>query len=512
MRLTQLLKEVTPIRLHGINTDNLNSAPEISAVEYRSDRIKPGAIFVAVPGHTADGHDFIDDALSKGASVVVAQKQVDKDTIIVEVENSRKALAMLSAGFYEKPSEKLCIIGITGTNGKTTTTYLIEKILSDCGLNTGVIGTVNYRHSGKAFKTSMTTPESSDLQRILSEMVNEGVTHVVLEVSSHAIDLFRVWGCWIDVGVFTNLSQDHLDYHGDMESYWQCKKRLFTEYLSSGPKKDRAKAVINCNDEKGKELAKSISKLATLTTGITNGSLIKACNIKYDLKGISGSIKTPETGFDFKSPLVGEYNLENILNAAGVCLALGISDENVRQGIGALTTVPGRLERIDNKSNRFVFVDYAHSPDALYKVLSALKNMSDSRIICIFGCGGDRDKGKRPQMGEIAGQLSDLSVVTSDNPRTENPDVIINHILEGIKRVAGREYLPSHLKMGFDEKGFVVEEDRRRAIQLGIKISRPGDIILIAGKGHESYQIIGTQTFPFDDRIEAEIALEILDD
>ncbi len=512
MKLSNLLKKVTPIRLQGVEAENLNSVPEISTIEYRADKVRPGSMFVAVPGQVTDGHHYIDEALSRGASAIVTQKHINRDTIVVEVENTRKALALLSAEFYNRPSEKLSIIGITGTNGKTTTTYLIEKILLEKGIKVGVIGTVNYRYSGKTFKAPMTTPESADLQKILYEMVKDGITHVVLEISSHAIDLFRICGCWIDVGVFTNLSRDHLDYHGDMQSYWECKKKLFTEYLPSGPKKNRATAVINCNNDKGKELAGAVKNLLLLTTGSSNGSMIKAGSVKFDLSGISGSIFTPETNFEFTSPLVGQYNLENILNATGACRALDIPVEIIKAGIESFSIVPGRLERIENNKNRFVFVDYAHTPDALEKVLSTLKNVSAGRIICVFGCGGDRDKGKRPQMGEIGGTFSDLVVATSDNPRTENPAEIITQIRDGIKKVSGREYIPSGLKNGFTEKGYVVEQDRRLAIQLGIQCSRQGDIILIAGKGHEPYQIVGVQTLPFDDRIEAEIALEILDD
>jgi UDP-N-acetylmuramyl-tripeptide synthetase len=472
-------------------------------------------MFVAIEGQTADGHSFIHQALQNGAVAIVTQKEppqpylkeclaqaVQSQPIIIRVADTRMAMADLAARFFGEPSENLTLIGITGTNGKTTVAYLIESILLQAGLKTGVIGTINYRYAGKTFSNPMTTPESLDLQRILAQMIDEGVTHVVMEASSHAMDLYRIRNCWFDVAVFTNLSQDHLDFHGDMQSYWSSKRRLFTEYLAQGPKRERAVAVINYDDPRGMELADSLP-LPVITTGSSSGCRIKAENFQCKLIGTAGKVATPEGSFDFKTPLVGVHNVENILSAAGVGAALNIAPSTLKAGIATLSTIPGRLESIANNTGRFVYVDYAHTPDALDNAVSAIKKIAPARIICVFGCGGDRDKKKRPLMGEIATRLCDLSVVTSDNPRSEDPLAIIEQILPGARQANGVEYSGRDLEEGFEEKGFVIEPDRRRAIELGIKASRRDDAVLIAGKGHETYQILGNATIDFDDRKEA---------
>ena len=493
---------------------------EIGSIHYRAQEVKRNGLFVAVKGFKADGHDFIDEALTRGASVIVTQEPVNKEpvskeSVIIEVENTRKALAAISANFYGNASKKLFVIGITGTNGKTTTAYIIESILTEAGFKVGVIGTINYRYSGRVFPNPRTTPESLDLQRILAEMHENGITHVVLEVSSHAIDLHRIDCCRIDIGVFTNLTQEHLDYHGDMDSYFFCKKRLFTEHLKTGPKKGSTLAVVNCDDKRGKGLYNLLSEasdsMPVISTGSTADKMIWPDNIKYSLTGITGRISTKLGVFNFGSPLAGEHNLENILSATGVGIAMGLSPAIIKAGIEKTGRIPGRLEFISNKAGRFVFVDYAHTPDALEHVLSSLKSIKNNeigRIICVFGCGGDRDKGKRPRMGEIAGRFCDLTIITSDNPRTEDPIEIINQIIEGIKQTSSKEYTLLELASGIGEKGYVVEPDRRKAIKLGITSAMPGDIILIAGKGHETYQLIKGETFPFDDREEARKALQ----
>ncbi|MBW1724966.1 MAG: UDP-N-acetylmuramoyl-L-alanyl-D-glutamate--2,6-diaminopimelate ligase, partial [Deltaproteobacteria bacterium] len=351
---------------------SLSPDPEIGSIHYRAQDVEPGGLFIAIKGLVADGHDFIDDALSRGASAIVTQKPVNRESVIIEVENTRRALATISGRFYSNPAEKLFLIGITGTNGKTTTAFLIEQILSQAGINVGVIGTLNYRYSGKTFQNPITTPESLDLQKILAQMLEEGITHVVMEVSSHALDLDRVFNCKFDLAVFTNLTQDHLDYHKDMESYWSCKKRLFTEIL--GPKSGnyRAMAVINHNDEKGKQLihmleAKS-DEISVLSAGFSDKTGIWAERFDYNLTGISGRISTPEGFFEFKSSLVGQHNLENLLCATGIGIALDVSLDIIKKAIESVVAVPGRLETIPNDNNRFVYVDYAHTPDALENV------------------------------------------------------------------------------------------------------------------------------------------------
>jgi UDP-N-acetylmuramyl-tripeptide synthetase len=495
---------------------------EISSIHYRAQDVQPAGLFVAIVGQTADGHDYIDQALQKGAAAIVVQKKPgnsvnpedvaatpDKNPVMIQVPDTRIALADLSACFYQNPSHHMHLIGITGTNGKTTVAYLIESILLKAGFKVGVIGTINYRYGNNAFPNPMTTPESLDLQRILAQMLAAGVTHVVMEASSHAMDLHRIKGCQFDVAVFTNLSQDHLDFHGDMQSYWASKKRLFTDYLIQGSQNEGAVAVINCDDPKGKELADLLS-INVIKTGSTPACDIKAATSRVGLVGTNGRLSLPRGSFDFKTPLVGTHNLENILSASGAAAALNIAPDTIKAGIEALTAIPGRLESIANSSGRFVYVDYAHTPDALENALSALKSIAAARIICVFGCGGDRDRKKRPMMGAIVARLCDLAVVTSDNPRSEDPAAIIDEILPGIEQANGQAYSADILKTGFDKKGYTVEPDRRCAIELAIRASRADDAVLIAGKGHETYQILGDKTIDFDDREEARKALNNL--
>jgi len=505
VKLSHLLKSITVKSVFGKKKEDAMDKAEVVSIHYKAQDVKQGGIFVAIQGHVTDGHDYIDAALANGASAIITQKPVDRDSIIIEVEDTRKALSAMSAAFYGNPSEDLFLIGITGTNGKTTTAYLIESILLKAGFRVGVIGTINYRYSGKTFNSPVTTPESLDLQRIFAEMLNQGITHVVLEVSSHAIDQHRIANCWLDVGVFTNLTRDHLDYHGDMDSYWSCKKRLFTENLMSGPPKGRTLAVINCDDTRGKELAWELKdESSKVEVFELSDNMIRPSNIKCEPSGIAGRLSTIKGEFDFKASLVGKHNLKNIISATGVGIALNLPLDVIKAGIEDVTRIPGRLEAIPNTAGRFVYVDYAHTPDALENVLSSLRSIAQGRIICVFGCGGDRDKGKRHQMGEIAGRLSDITVITSDNPRTEAPMDIIAQVLDGMRKTSMGEDL------GGGEKGYVVEPDRKKAIELAVTISRADDIVLIAGKGHETYQIIGNKTISFDDRKEAETALRNL--
>ena len=506
MKLSQLIKTLSgPVEwIQGAGKD---TDPEITAIHCRADAVSDGGLFVAVCGFKADGHDFIEEAVARGASAMVVSRPVHAKTPVVQVSDTRRALSELSARFYGDPSLDLFMIGITGTNGKTTTSFLIEQTLIQAGFNTGVIGTINFRYGGKIFQNPMTTPESLELQRILSQMRDGGVTHVVAEISSHAIDLGRIADCWFDVGVFTNLSQDHLDYHRTMEAYWECKRRFFTRYLAAGPKKNRARAVVNIDHDRGRELAREIT-LPVIRVGRDAASQVQALEAEFDLSGIRTRIRTPRGTFSLHSPLVGAHNLENILCAVGAAAASGIENEVIRQGIESVGCVPGRLEGVPDSLGRFVYVDYAHSPDALENAINTLKPLGGARMICLFGCGGDRDAGKRSLMGRIAARLCDLCVVTSDNPRSESPTAIIDQILEGVRKQRDLfSYTPEMLKRGFDRRGYVVEPDRRSAIALAIGASRTGDVVLLAGKGHETYQIIGTRTFAFDDRIEARNAL-----
>lgn len=480
--------------------------PEIRSIHTRAQEVQPGGLFVAIPGFTADGHDFIADALSAGAAALVVEKPPAGavGVPVVVVPDTRREVARIAARFHRRPAEGLFVIGITGTNGKTTVTFLVEQMLRAAGHPAGIIGTVSYRFGGTQTAAPMTTPEAPELQRILREMADAGVTHVALEASSHAIALHRLEGCPLNVAVFTNLSQDHLDFHGDMESYWEVKQRLFTRHLKEGGSPGRA--VINVNDPRGRALAGRLNPLP-ITVGTDGDVTVRAVLSRSGLSGMAGTITTPDGPFSFQTALIGGHNLENILCAVGAAIAAGLSPEAIRSGIEAAGAVPGRLERVPDPDGRFVFVDYAHTPHALENVLAALRPLTPGRILCVFGCGGDRDRDKRPKMGGIAARDADLAVVTSDNPRSEAPEAIIAEILPGVTAAGGPVLRPENVVDGRWERGYVVIPDRRAAIELAIRAARRDDVVLIAGKGHETYQIVKGRVLPFDDRAVARNAL-----
>jgi len=505
VKLSLLLEAVPVMHFAGLEDQIIDS------VHYDSRTVTPGGLFVAIQGHRWDGYTYIEEAIENGAVAVLTEKEWSgrPSISVAQVENARLALAAVSSAFYGDPCRELCMIGITGTNGKTTTAYLMESILNAAGLEVGVIGTINYRFGGQSFTSPVTTPESLDLMRLLRKMADSEVTHVVLEVSSHALDLHRVAFCEFDVGVFTNLSREHLDYHHDMETYWQCKRELCVGRLGVGSKRGRATAVTNWDDLKGKELYGEVS-VPCLRAGLSDDCEIRAQDINLTKDAASGRVRTPEGEFDFTSSLVGKHNVYNILSATGVAIALGLPLDTIQKGIMDLRGVPGRLECVTNDLGLSVFVDYAHTPDALENVLSVLRGLTSGRMITIFGCGGDRDRDKRPMMGATAGRLSDLVVLTSDNPRTEAPEAILAGIVEGTAAVQSHQYELHELAKGFETPGYVVEPDRRKAIALGLGAARSGDTVIIAGKGHETYQIIGETTIPFDDRVEAKKILQQL--
>ena len=494
--------------LHGDEAANpviisgqLPKDAEISGIHYSSASVRPGGIFVAIKGTKSDGHDYIADAISRGAVAVVAERSVDTGGVpLIIVRDSRRALARLATTFHGNPSESLTIIVATGTNGKSTVSYFIESVLIAAGFSVGVIGTVNYRYAGKAVPSPMTTPDAADLQALLAEMRDGGVTHVVMEVSSHALVQGRTLFCSIDVAVFTNLSQDHLDYHKDMETYFGAKGILFTEYPSKNGNKTLI-SVVNGDDPYGLRLCGAI-RTPLLRAGLAREAAIRGANVVADDSGIRGDIETPAGTVKVNSTLVGMHNYYNAMSATGVGCALGLAPSVISEGIAALTLVPGRLERVENELGRHVFIDYAHTPDALEKVLTSLNGIKTGRIITVMGCGGDRDRAKRPLMGAVAALLSDLLVITSDNPRTEDPEAIIAQIIPGAS--LHKKELPGG---ALSETGFLVEPDRSRAIALAIRATKPGDTVLVAGKGHEDYMIIGTQKRHFDDRQEAARAL-----
>ncbi len=516
MTLRELLTpDVTPIA---------GPAPEsvsVRGIRYRSQDVGPGDLFVAIPGTRADGHQFIDMAVRQGAAAVVVRADRAGGPIttvpspglaVLTAPDTRRALARLAARFYGHPSRDLCLIGITGTNGKTTVTYLVDNILSAAGLRTGVIGTIHYRYGDITLDAPMTTPEAPDLQRMLADMRDAGVTHVVMEASSHALapDLARLDGCRFDVAVFTNLSQDHLDYHRDMATYWACKQRLFTDHLAGGDRPGTA--VINTDDPNGRDLAAALTG-PVVTVGGNPGCTVTADVFRNDRTGITARMRTPAGAVDCRSTLSGDHNVENLLCAVGVGTALSIPLTAMAAGIESVTAVPGRLERVPAEAgdDRTVFVDYAHTPDALENVLTALRPLTRGRLITVFGCGGDRDRDKRPKMGRIAATLSDLAGVTSDNPRSEPPLAIIEESLPGVEEALGGGQRTADSGQWTDDSGqktgVVVAPDRREAIQLAIAEARPGDVVLIAGKGHETYQILGDRTIDFDDKSVALAAL-----
>lgn len=498
MKLSHLMHDCDPLWESAVNGLTIGD-PDILSIHSRSGDVTPGGLFIAIRGFKADGHAYIEDALRRGAVAVVAEQNVSGNPSILTVSDSRKAMAAIAARFYGNPSASMVLIGVTGTNGKTTTTSILESIFQEAGHTVGVIGTLNWRYLGRAFSNPVTTPDSIDLQQMLHEMNMAGVTHVMMEVSSHGIDLYRTSHCSFDVGVFTNLSQDHLDYHESMENYFACKKRLFTEIMATGPKAGNAAAVINVTDPHGRLLAAGLP-MRTLTVGIQSGADISSRRVTDAIEGLSGTIDFQGTAIDFTTLLTGGFNLENILCAAGAAWALGLDSRIIKKGIEACKGVPGRLERVAVSSGRFVFVDYAHTPGALERILETLASRAPARLISVVGCGGDRDRTKRPVMGQAALKYSDLAIITSDNPRTEDPLSIIRDILAGIQGQGFHEYTRETLSDGFTDRGYVVEPDRKTALETAMRISRPMDIIVAAGKGHETYQVLKTGKIDFDDR------------
>jgi UDP-N-acetylmuramoyl-L-alanyl-D-glutamate--2,6-diaminopimelate ligase len=479
IRLAKLLRGIEP---KGVVA---NGDLKIANVAYDSRKISPGGLFVAVRGEKTDGNKFVADALGHGA-VAVASEQPRPDAfpayvVWVEVPDARKALAIIAANYFGRPAEVLKLVGVTGTNGKTTTAYLVDSILRAAGCQVGLLGTVSYRLVRETRPAKRTTPESLDLQRILGDVVRSGGTHAVLEASSHALAMDRLWGCPFAVAIFTNLTRDHLDYHESFDEYFAAKRRLFEGTGAGAP----SVGVINQDDPYGMRLSGLAAR--TLTYGLENGADITTSRkLALSSTGLEFTAATPAGKIEVKSRLVGRINVYNILAAIGAGVALELSREVIAAGIAQLASVPGRFERIELGQPFLVVVDYAHTDDALRNLVSTAKELvPEGRIITLFGCGGDRDRTKRPLMGEAAGRGSDLVVLTSDNPRSEDPLLIINDAIVGVQRT--------------DAKCFV-EPDRERAIEIALDQARPGDIVLLAGKGHETTQVLRDRTIALDDR------------
>lgn len=500
MKLSVLLKALEDYELDG------NPNQNITGLNYDSRKIKNGDLFVAIKGNALNGHDFLSSAIEKGSKAVLVEDVSDfsPDVSVIKVLNSRRELSRLAARFYNYPFKDMDVIGVTGTNGKTTITYILESILSAAGKKTGVIGTINSRFSGKIKPSSVTTPESLDLMCIAREMADEGVTTLVMEASSHAIHQKRIIDLPFRIAIFTNLSRDHLDYHNTMDSYFEAKSELFRN-LPGEVNGEKRFAVINMDDPRGEELS-GLTKADVLTYGLKGDWDIRACDIKADLNGLKAALITPEGSTEINSPLIGEINIYNILASVGAALASGINLKKIAEGINNLKNVPGRLESVPNNAGLSIVVDYSHTPDALLKAQNNLRPFVKEKLITVFGCGGDRDRGKRYDMGLMAGENSDIVVITSDNPRTENPESIVSEVEKGVIGAGMPEAVWPEIKTG----SYFIEVDRSAAINKAVSLANKNDTILIAGKGHEDYQIIGTTKRHFDDREEAQKAAKAL--
>lgn len=474
------------------------AAGEVTGVTADSRQVKEGDLFVALPGLRNDGAEFIGEAVSRGAVAVVAQRPAPSQVPFYTVGNARQALAVIAANFYGKPADELTMLGVTGTNGKTTVSYLLEAMAAAGGAQTGLLGSIQYKFAGRSIEPKHTTPDPLTLHRTLREMVDEGIDTVIMEVSSHALTQERVHGLTFRAAGFTNLSRDHLDYHKDLEAYFQAKRKLFTDHLSGG-----GVAVINGDDTQSVRIYNELrgQKRMAWKFSREGAGEVSATDVQYTLDGIKATLKTPAGDVPVKSKLLGAHNLENIMCAAGMALGAGFSRRDVQDGIERVTRVPGRMERVEAGQTP-VLVDYAHTDDALRRSLEAARSLAKGRVFVVFGCGGERDKGKRSLMGQVAGELADVSVVTSDNPRSEDPEAIISEVTAGLEKAGVRRMSAAKAKSG--ERGFLVEADRRSAITQAMQLATPEDVVLIAGKGHETHQLVGDEQLAFDDRLVAE--------
>lgn len=466
----------------------------IAQVACDSRKVRPGALFVAIHGAATDGNLYVRQAVSRGARAVLSADVVPVDwagpVAWIQVRQPRKALAIAAANYFGRPAEALKLVGVTGTNGKTTTASLIDSIVRASGSKTGLFGTIRYRTPLGDYPAPNTTPESVELQEFFAEVRDAEGTHAVLEASSHALVMDRLWGCHFAAAVFTNLTRDHIDFHKTFENYFEAKRRLFEGTGASPPDT----SVINTDDEWGKKLVGLGKK--TLTYGLQDGADLKAKKFQLTFKGLNFTAQTPNGAIQVHSALVGRINVYNILAAIGAGIGLGLSNEMIEAGIRNLEAVAGRFQRIDQGQPFLVVVDYAHTDDALENLIRTARELNaKSRIITLFGCGGSRDRTKRPIMGETSGRLSDLTILTSDNPRQEDPLKIISDVVVGMQKSGGK---------------YLIEPDRAKAIRLAIEDARAGDIVLLAGKGHEDYQIFADHTIRFEDSEQAREALSDL--
>jgi UDP-N-acetylmuramoyl-L-alanyl-D-glutamate--2,6-diaminopimelate ligase len=489
MRLSTVLSGCSLLRTRG------DLGTEISGITPDSRQVSSGYVFVAIRGLKIDGNRFVSDAIGRGAAAIVSALPGDGfvGTTWIQVADERDALADMAANFYGHPAQKLHAVGVTGTNGKTTTTYLLEAILKAGSFPAAVFGTVDYRGPGFQLPAERTTPEASDLQALFSRVVDGGWNYVVMEVSSHAIEMKRVKGLHFEVAVFTNLTRDHLDFHGDMRSYFLAKRKLFTGLDGTIPRV----LVLNADDPYFDEL-KAIAPSRVISYGIDNDSDVRPLRYQFSPDGTEAVFKSPAGELVVHSTLLGKPNLHNMGAAIGTTIGLGIPADVIRAGIAALPGVPGRFEAIRAGQPFRVIVDFAHTDDALIRVLQFAREITQGRLLVVFGCGGERDRTKRPLMGAAAVQWADFAVATSDNPRNEDPMAILHEVETGLLKAGG-----------IKGKNYWIEADRREAITYTLKMAAAGDTVLLAGKGHETYQVIGNEMIPFDDRA---VARELLDD
>jgi UDP-N-acetylmuramoyl-L-alanyl-D-glutamate--2,6-diaminopimelate ligase len=504
MQLAQLIEGLQIKDVHGTLTG------DIKHISHNSKTIGSDGLFVALKGSRANGHDYIPEAIASGATALIIEEDtpVDKDVSIIKVPDARVALATVADCFYQHPSRKLTVIGITGTNGKTTISYLLESILKASGYHPGVIGTIDYRYGQQHQAAPNTTPNALDLQMIMRKMLDAKTSHLILEVSSHALEQHRVEAINFDIAVFSNLSPEHLDYHGTMEQYGKAKELLFTHYINQSSK-ERTYAVINYDDPLGRTLC-TRTNAQLFRYGSKEGIELSLKDTTLTSDGLSFLVNTPQGEVEFKASLIGRFNIANILAAVGTAMAHDIPLESIRKGITQVHSIPGRLERIPNEIGLTILVDYAHTSDALEHVLATLKDLHPRRLITVFGCGGDRDTTKRGPMGDTATRKSDLAIITSDNPRTEDPHDIIEEITAGIDHSITTYYDVDGLPDADQCTGYSIIADRRAAIRTAVNLTKPGDILLVAGKGHEDYQIIGNKRYHFSDREEITHALSAL--
>ena len=472
---------------------------EITHISYDSRTTAPGDVFVAMTGFATDGHAYIGKAVAAGAAAVVCERPPEDSSVpYVLVENSRRALAVMAANYYGHPADSMTMVAVTGTNGKTTTTYLLKAILEqELGAKVGLIGTNQDLIGDEVVPTERTTPESLELQELFARMRSAGCTHVVMEASSHALALDRVYGIHYAVGIFTNLTQDHLDFHKTMENYVAAKAKLFQSLTAADHVKENKTAVVNIDDPWSKDILQACH-CKVLTYGVEKNADLKGSNLKVELKKSSFDVVGPFVNVHLNMNITGLFNVYNTLAAIGAAHAEGVDEATIDKAIQTFHSVPGRFELVEAGQDFAIVVDYSHTPDSLQKALETARAMKPNRIIAVFGCGGDRDKTKRPIMGRIGAELADIPIVTSDNPRSENPETIVSEVEAGVKE---------GLKPGQHHEVIV---NRRDAIYRAVELAQTNDIIVIAGKGHETYQILNDGTIHFDDREEARNAVHAL--